>query len=105
MYLISMRNAIYIDSNCHNLGMTEQNYPVSSPLSYSTDILMKSATNRYKMVLKVVRRAKQKREWQNQRDLTEEFNSLHISKPVCETIAEMAQEYSIKDLLDDSQSL
>jgi DNA-directed RNA polymerase subunit omega len=67
----------------------------SSQIMYRSDDLMNAASNRYRIIVQVAKRAKQRR--------FEDFDNLdEIMKPVLRAIVEMSDELTQPEIISDS---
>ena len=68
----------------------------SPPYIQHTDILMSRMSNRYRVVVAVARRAKQKEYWDDDSEVTNKGSNI---KSISRTIKEMADELLLEDTL------
>ena len=68
----------------------------SPPYIQHTDILMSRMSNRYRVVVAVARRAKQKEYWDDEPETTNKVSNI---KSISRTIKEMADELLLEDTL------
>ncbi len=68
----------------------------SPPYIQHTDILMSRMSNRYRVVVAVARRAKQKEYWDDDSEVTNKGSKI---KSISRTIKEMADELLLEDTL------
>ena len=66
------------------------------PYIQHTDILMDKMSNRYRVVVAVARRAKQKQYWDDEPEVTTKASTI---KSISRTIKEMADELILEDTL------
>ncbi len=76
--------------------MNPRMIPDSPPYIQHTDVLMSRMSNRYRVVVAVARRAKQKQYWDDEPEVS---NKTPKIKSISRTIKEMADELLLEDTL------
>lgn len=76
--------------------MNSQNISDAPPYIQHTDILMSRMSNRYRVVVAVAKRAKQKQYWDDEPEISSKGAKI---KSISQTIKEMADELLLEDTL------